>query len=64
MTQYGMGKLVYRMPRTKSSQRYIHRDPDCETLYKSGADPMDLLEKPLPSFTDDVPRCPECFDDD
>lgn len=63
MTQYGRGEIVYRAARTRSgSGGMIHKEPDCMRAVTSGVSPDNLLEKPLPSFPEWVPRCPECFE--
>lgn len=62
MTQYGRGETVYRAARTRSGNGgLVHRDLDCSLIATSGVSMDNLLEKPLPSLPEWVPRCPECF---
>lgn len=62
MPQYGSGTIVYRTARTRSTQRHVHSDEDCDRLTQ--VDDENVLEKPLPSFPEWVPRCPDCFQRD
>lgn len=60
MSQYGHGPIVYRAARTRSgSGGTLHRDRECDALAQCREDAV--LEKPLPSFPEWVPRCRACF---
>ena len=59
MVQYGKGRIVYKAARTRSDKKKLHTTPYCSRLIP--VDDEDILEKPLPSFSDEYPKCTECF---